>query len=383
MSYEEWLKRTSLGVTAVRPAKLVAVDRALNQYNRIPTEENQVQLRNALLNFIAEKGSLAMKKDPRNGNSAVEELYGQLVLGRRTMQFDLRTELARAAQERIQGQIFGGTIQRTVVGPNGEITRTKVQKIGHLLQSDLMLRDVADVIQNGVDCRVSYGPIKTLESASRKVTDDYNGDWYQLKDAVRLTIVATNDGKVTGVTPEKLDAIKARVKSVCVPSRGLTLIKNEEALPGAPGNRPKDNPCGYSGLNFVVRLTIGGNSGMTGWNFSALTPGWPGEIQANIPAMMYGKMSEKNLITVVGQEGYNALKDELGIEGGISHDFYEIWRVDRKGSNGLAAAELGGRYHDYLRSPRTLGGAKADLIKDINAFKTANKVNIAQFTKKH
>ena len=320
-----------------------------------------------------------MKTDPRNGNNAVEELYGQLFLGRRTMPFAWRAEIAKLAQARVQGQIFGGCVQQTVVSETGEISWKTIKKVGHVQDSDVMLRIVAEKIQDGLDCRISYGPIKTLESASRKVTDDYNGDWYQLKDAVRMTVIATNDGKVTGVTREKLTAIKDKVKLVCTPSIGLTLIKDDEALPGKPDARPKDNPCGYSGLNFVVRLTIGGDAGGSGWHFPALTPGWPGEIQANIPAMMYGKMSEEHLCQLFDQDGYNNLKRELDIEGGISHVFYEIWRVDRKGDKGIAAAELGGRYHDYLREPKTFGN-KAKLIADIKTFKTANR---AQFAKKH
>jgi hypothetical protein len=198
-----------------------------------------------------------------------------------------------------------------------------------------------------------------------------------------VTVIATNQGKLTGVRPEKLEAVKKKIEAVCVPSNGLTLIKNEEALPGAPGNRPKDNPCGYSGLNLVVRLSVGGESGMTGWNFPALTSGWPGEIQANIPAMMYGKMSEKNLCSIFDQEGYDSLKSELDIEGGISHVFYEIWREDRTGPNGLAAAALGGRYHDYLRNPEKLGGEKNQLTAAINDFKRATPVNVARFGTKH
>lgn len=49
MSSEEWFKRTNLGPLAVRPAKLKVLNRALDQYNRISTDDNQVTLRNALL----------------------------------------------------------------------------------------------------------------------------------------------------------------------------------------------------------------------------------------------------------------------------------------------------------------------------------------------
>jgi hypothetical protein len=256
MSYEEWMQHTGLGITSIRPEKLRTVDRALNEYNRIPTERNQSNLRNALFAWIADKGSMAMTSDARNSNNAVGDLFGQLVLGRRTLPFALRNDLLRVAQERVKGQIFGGNVQQTVVGPTGEITRKTIRKVGHLGESDVMLRIVAEQIERGLDCRISYGPVKTLESAARKVHDDYSGDWYQLKDAVRVTVIATNQGKLTGVRPEKLEAVKKKIEAVSVPSNGLTLIKNEEALPGAPGNRPKDNPCGYSVTVQLVEDTL-------------------------------------------------------------------------------------------------------------------------------
>lgn len=159
MSSEEWFKRTSLGPLAVRPAKLKILDRALDQYNRISTDANQVTLRNALLEFIAEKGTLALKTDPRNGNNAVDELYGQLFLGRRTLPVALKTELLAAGRER-QGQIFGGMVQKTLVDASGHLTRTRIKKIGHVHDSDVLLRIVADDIQKNLDCRISYGPIK-------------------------------------------------------------------------------------------------------------------------------------------------------------------------------------------------------------------------------
>lgn len=377
MTYEEWMQRTRLGITSVRPSKMKEVDAALNQYNRSPTDENLSVLRNALMALYGEKGSLVLQKDPRNGNDAIEELLGQVLLGRRAMPFNFRQELAKVAQARVQGQIFGGEIQKTVFA-DGKNTRIKVKQVGHLADSNGMLRIVADKIQQDLDCRISYGPIKTLESASRKVKDDYNGDWYQLKDAVRLTVIATNGGKLTGVSPERLTAIEKKIKKVAVPSSGLTILKQEEAVGGSPGNRPKDNPCGYSGWNFVIRLTIGGDSRYTGAGFGQMTPGWPGEIQANIPSMMYGKMSEEDLCKIFDKEGYESLKSEFDVEGGLGHIFYEIWRVDRTGAKGIAAAELAGRYHDYLRNPQARD--KAALKTDIAAFKAANA---ARFKKKH
>lgn len=382
MTYKDWMDRTRLGMTSIRPPKLRAVDTALKEYNQVPSEQNLSRLWNALLTFVSGIGTSELAKDPRNHTGAYGQLLGEVqrLLGRRMLPFALRTELVKVAQERIKAQIYGGYAQKTVVDEFGGLTRLKIKKVGHVQDSDIMLKIVADKIQQDLDCKISYGPIKTLKSASRKVKDEYGGDWYQVKDAVRLTIIATNGGQLTGVTPDKLAVIGRKVRAVCLHSRGLSLLKDEEAKPGTPGHRPPGNACGYSGLNFVVRLSTGGESNLTGWNFAAAPLGWPGEIQANIPSMMYGKMSEQDLCHIFDRHEYQMLKAELDIEGGIAHDFYEIWRVDKDGANGKAAAELGGRYNDYLRTPHALRSLKAELVADIKKFKTANK---AQFDKKH
>lgn len=356
MGYEEWMSRTRLGVTSIRPSKLVNLDRALNDYSRIPTHDNLTCLRFALQTYIVSKSDVGLRRDPRNGNNAVEDLYQQLFLGPRTLPADLKAELLKVAQGRIQGQIFGATVLSSHAVPNQKKwVRDQIVKVGHLEASNDALEAVAAQIKNGLDCKIAHGPLKTLESASRKVADDYNGDWYDLKDAVRVTVIATNNGQLTGVDPAALVNVKQKVLSVCVPSNGLSLIKNAEAVPGTA-----DNPCGYSGLNFVVRL---GGDGDTG--------GWPGEIQANIPAIMYGKMSQDDLCKIFRQDGYDSIKAELAIEGGISHVFYEAWRVNRTNDLGASAAALGTRYHDYLRNSRTRGAGKAQLVEDIKKFRFA------------
>lgn len=363
MAYDEWMQRTRLGRLSRRSSSLQAVDRALNTYNRIPSEENHATLHGALLAFISEKGSAATMADPRNADGAIRQLLGQVLLGRRALPQALNNEIIQVAQNRLRDQMFGGAAQSTVYR-RGQNVRTTVQRVGDVGVANILLRFVAERIADGLDCRISYGPIKTLASASRKVRDDYGGDWLQVKDAVRITVIATNGGLLTGVRKEQLVDIRQRIQSVCVASNGLSIMKNEMVTPESP-----NNACGYSGLNIVVRLGLL-PAQRTGWNFAQVAmPDLPGEIQGNIPAMMYGKMSAQDLCLMFSREGYEGLSADLKIEGGLSHVFYEIWRVDREGIAGLAAAALSRRYHDYLRESGARQAERGQLAADIAAFK--------------
>ena len=96
--------------------------------------------------------------------------------------------------------------------------------------------------------------------------------------------------------------------------------------------------------------------------------------------MMYGKMSEDDLCKIFDKDGNHSLHTGFDIEGGLAHVFYKIWRTDRKGKNGLRAAELAGRYHDYLRDPQGLQREKTAVKDEIKAFKIANS---AKFAKGH
>lgn len=356
MSYANWISRTGGGA---RPVKLRAVDYAFTVYTQRPSEENRLQLRKSLMPLIADKspaGSSSQGFSP-NTKTAIHELYRQV-----SSLSPLNKELIEKAQGRVKTQIFGGEVQETQV-PEGagfnQITREKIYKFGHVGDSDAILGKITEDIATGLDCKISYGPIKKDESASRKVREEYGGDWLQVKDAVRVTIIATRGGTLLGVSPDALIPIQAKIRSVCTPSNGMTLIKDEETKVNSPGNA-----CGYSGLNFVARLSTG----------------WPGEIQANIPSIMYGKMSEEELCSKCGRPGYETVKAAMDIEGGIGHIFYEIWRVDKTGRNGLRAASLSCRYYEYLRDPQGRRSAKDALKAEIAAFKIENR---AKFAEKH
>jgi hypothetical protein len=92
-------------------------------------------------------------------------------------------------------------------------------------------------------CRPAYAPPKDRQTAAEKVQRDYGGDWYDLKDVVRATIIAPFDA-VTRIVQTKIRALFG----LGVGRPGLNIIKDMEVHAGG-------DPCGYSGMNFVVRLS--------------------------------------------------------------------------------------------------------------------------------
>jgi hypothetical protein len=216
---------------------------------------------------------------------------------------DVFADLRQKAQDRIKNQLFddakkeGGT-------------------------NDLLVA-LGDEIAKACECTVSYGPIKTVESAERKLKKDYKeyvpeGDWYEMKDLVRLTIIAPNPGR--------LEQVGAMIRSRCVAANRMGIVKDQQTF-------GHTDPCGYSGMNFVVRLTNGRT----------------GEIQANIPEVMYGKMTTLRFLNVLGVAKYFELKSRFQIDGGMGHGLYEIWRRAAASVNGRRAGIISKLYYNYLR----------------------------------
>jgi hypothetical protein len=216
---------------------------------------------------------------------------------------DVFADLRQKAQERIKGQLFQDAEKKG--GTN-----------------DLLVALGEDIAQRcgSVLCK---GPIKTVESADRKLKKDYResvpeGDWYEMKDLVRITIIAPNPGR--------LKQVAATIRSRCVASNGMGIVKDSEAF-------AMTDTCGYSGLNFVVRLTNGR----------------PGEIQANVPEVMYGKMTTLRFLDVLGIKRYYEIRGRFRIDGGLGHGLYEIWRKAPASFNGRKAALTSRLYYNYLR----------------------------------
>ncbi len=218
--------------------------------------------------------------------------------------------------------------------------RIKANMFGQLEESDRQLRAIGEEITKKLGCRAIYGKIKSEERMLQKVQGDYKGDWYELKDAVRMTIVAPNQNK--------LNLVYNEVGRQCRGHRGLGLIKHEMQT-------REQTACGYSGMNSVVRFTNG----------------QPGEIQANVPEMMYGQMSREVFCATIGTHEFWRIKSRFIIEGGLGHVFYEVYRVAPTTENGKWAKRVSILYFDYLRGLPNYQRQR-ELEIELNAFKKAN-----------
>ena len=120
----------------------------------------------------------------------------------------------------------------------------------------------------------------------------------------------------------------------------------------------KQDPCGYSGLNFVVRLP----------------DERPGEIQVNIPEMIYGKEKEEVARDAIGVETLDP--EQVPDRGGLGHSLYEIYRVAPAGYIGRLAAMVSRSYYAYLRGypdmRQLLSGLK-DAVDEIGDRKEPSK----------
>jgi hypothetical protein len=200
---------------------------------------------------------------------------------------------------------------------------------------DPLLRELGGYIAYEAKAKFIPGPIKTAVSGFRKSSGpDYGGNWSKNKDLARCTVACESQPELTRVVQV--------IRAICTPRYGIQLIKIVEVKPGIEGN-----DCGYSGWNFAVV-------------FKGLT--LPAEIQANTYAMMYGKMAKQDYTDAIlgGDESqYVRAAGTMGFPGSLGHLFYEIWREDKGGPDGTAAAALGCWYSDLCRMAKPQRDAAA------------------------
>ena len=261
--------------------------------------------------------------------------------------------------------------------------RTKKNLLSAREEANKELQEIGTTIANRMGCRVQFGPMKTEASALRKLKDDYSafvpeGDWFEMKDLVRLTLLGKNFEHTNLIAKEVIRYCGAGTSEI-LNSQGRE-VGRSRAVPGPAGVRIdagfsrtagkplslmkaekvdlKDvkNPCGYSGWNFAVRLRNGS----------------PCEIQLNIPEVLYGKGPKKEFCMVAGQAEWDRISRRYQIESSLCHALYEIWRADKTGDNGLEAAALCKKYLDYLRGEPNFFVAR-ELQEKLTDFKTKNK----------
>jgi hypothetical protein len=124
--------------------------------------------------------------------------------------------------------------------------------------------------------------------------------------------------------------------------------------------------CGYSGTNLVINLPNGEY----------------GEVQINVPTIMYGKMAQKDYMAQLREtpDGYEKLKSEYGLPGGYGHVLYELYRVGKGSPRSIAAASLSKEYYGLLRlAPNAPRQACQEWKDAVNAFRRSDPVVEATF----
>ena len=207
-------------------------------------------------------------------------------------------------------------------------------------ETDSLLRAFGSEVAAKTGAAPIYGPLKARAGrATDKVRDDYGGDWYELKDVVRMTFVAS--------TSEMLRQVQMAIRSGAVASEFRGMIKDVETFSHI-------DPCGYSGLNFVV----------------GLKNGRPAEIQANIPEIMYGKMSENSFTSNLGADLFAQLRARFQLEGGHGHALYEIYRVNPFSVAAKHAAFVSKAYYAHFRERPTM--ERNELQLELDGLKQAH-----------
>lgn len=193
------------------------------------------------------------------------------------------------------------------------VVREKALEVGDEVQS---LAERLATQYNAVCTPINY---KSAASIKRKVLTERADDKPQftpdmLRDSVRTTIVVD----------------KSQLKSVID-----SLKKNKLFLRYKP--QGGDEYIGYIG-NIVNMKT---------------TNGLIAEIQVNTAKMIYAKELPENAKKILGDDVWNAIRKEVGVEGGLGHKYYEEWRIMSKdeqlSAQGLALKKKSEKYYSHFK----------------------------------
>lgn len=174
----------------------------------------------------------------------------------------------------------------------------------------------------GVGLRTLGGEKKFPES-ELKVFKDYGGNWDLIKDLARCTLAMEQP-------VEPVDRPYWIVRYLFDRQRGGVAGFTEKE---AKEVDPSKDPCGYSG--YTVNVSDGR---------------YTGEIQVNYMNMMYAK-SDDEFLPAFGQNKARLLRSRYPlIPGGLGHELYEIYRVQKGSARSNQAAEASKVYYAYFRS---------------------------------
>jgi hypothetical protein len=256
----------------------------------------------------------------------------------------------------------------------------------------------AQQIADSCSCRLIKGPMKTLVRANEKVERDYTGvdkdtgkvkgEWQDVKDLVRVTILAPALPQLANVR-KQIEMMGSKPP--------WSIVKNKLISP--PGDS-----CGYTGLNAVVEkkrgAPVGARSGQPiAPRPTVSSPFGPQpsqirdmrwaltvrmEIQANIPCIIYGKQHEKDFKDMLGDIGptkFKEMQNMYNIVGGLGHDFYELSQKPPSDDIKKAVMALSKRYYEYLRNRFLPREDFVRLCRDIGDF--IERPEVKPFFAKH
>ena len=146
--------------------------------------------------------------------------------------------------------------------------------------------------------------------------------------------VYSERGKTPTFTP---DALKDTVRTTIVASRSeiQEIISQLKDSGGFLRHKPQRTPLGYTGHIVNIRT----KNGMVG------------EIQVNTARMIYAKEKPADARRVIGDDLWNQIHKETGLEGGLGHQFYEAYRVlDPNSSEAKRIIEQSREYYRHFNS---------------------------------
>lgn len=173
-----------------------------------------------------------------------------------------------------------------------------------------MIQSLAENIAKKYGGYVTPINYKSETSIKRKIASDKCTP-YDIKDTVSTTIIVPKD-KIGSVVKE-LQA-----------SRYFGRYKEQQPV----------KFCGYSGN--IVNLNM--------YN------GIVSEIQVNTAKMIYAKELPENAKKILGEEIWKAISDEVCLEGGLGHQYYEKIRVlDKLNNERVRLEKLSEEYYSHFR----------------------------------
>lgn len=165
--------------------------------------------------------------------------------------------------------------------------------------------------------RVSLAPIKGEKRAEEKVKGKYRGDWSEIRDLLRMTII---------VPQSKLQEAADRALS------HFSVAEGYKRAPYFQEKTAQTDPCGYSGTTV----------------FATVRFGILGEIQINTADIIYAKEGAKSRDVL--QDLYDEVKTKSDLEGGEGHHLYELWRSPETAPDMKdKIASVSKAYYDYFR----------------------------------